>query len=112
MKCSKKSVNDHLRSLTYIKKVFVVPGTTGFGANHPFVLGDCDACFGESGQCVAIHINPLHEWDKTDQYYGVVDITPIITRWMMDGEYTRTQVVADIADECTKQYLAMQGNQS
>lgn len=112
MKCSKKSVNDHLRSLTYIKKVFVVPGTTGFGANHPFVLGDCDACFGESGQCVAIHINPLHERDKTDQYYGVVDITPIITRWMMDTEYNRTQVLADIAEECTKQHHMMQGNQS
>lgn len=102
MKCTKKSVNEMLERRDYLKRIYWVQGETGMDVNRPFTLGTAVACYGEDGQCQVIHVNPQNEYEDTRCYYGAVDVTELIERWLTDYEYTRADVVADIAAAITQ----------
>lgn len=102
MECTKKSVNAALERRDYLKRIYRVQGETGMDVDRPFTLGSAVACYGEDGQCQVIHVNPQNEYEDTRRYYGAVDVTELIERWLTDYEYTRADVVADIAAAITQ----------
>ena len=102
MKCTKKSVNEALERRDHLKRLFWVRGETGMDVLRPLTLGTAVACYGADGQCQVIHINPQNEREDTRRYYGAVDVTELIQRWLTDYEYTRAEVVADIAAAITQ----------
>lgn len=102
MKCTKKSVNEMLERRDYLKRIYRVQGETGMDVDRPFTLGSAVACYGENGQCQAIYVNAQNEREDTRRYHDAVDVTELIERWLTDYEYTRADVVADIADALTE----------